>query len=153
VDQRFNHNYSESTASTASFQELHKEFFNSSSSVSKWMGSFMMNAYKCTQEATNDVTGHRHASWLLGITKTVILLYLRESFSIYEQINQSATFPVIQNTCKEVLFPWKVTDFEFSVVNTQVFFVLQSHKHWGTNCFCIKRLANNSNSHSIRIIY
>lgn len=70
MDQRFNHNYSESTAPTASFQDLHKEFFNSSSSASKWMGSFMMNAYKCTQEATDDVTGHRHAFRLLGITKT-----------------------------------------------------------------------------------
>jgi len=82
----------------------------------------MMSTYKCTQEAANDVTGYRHASTLLGITKTVIQLYLGESFSLCELINQSATLSVIQNTCKEVLFPQKFPDFEISVVNTQMFF-------------------------------
>lgn len=98
----------------------------------------MRSNFKYTQEATNDVAGYRQASKPLRIVNTVIPLYLGGSFSVYEQIIQSATLPVTQNTCKEELFPHKFPDFEMSLVNTAVnfFVVLQSHSHGSTNGFC-----------------
>lgn len=78
----------------------------------------MRSTFKYTQEATNDVTGYRQASKPLRIVNTVIPLYLGESFSVYEPTIQSATLPVTQNTCREVLFPHKLPDFEISLVNT-----------------------------------
>lgn len=83
------------------------------------MRPFMMSACKCTQEATNDVTGYRHASKLLGITKAKShsALFGGKFFSLWT--NQPVcTLPVIQDTCKEVLFPQKFPDFEISMVNT-----------------------------------
>lgn len=56
----------------------------------------MMSAYKCTQEAANDVSGRRHASRLLGITKTNShsTLFKGRFFHLWTK-NQSAIFPVI----------------------------------------------------------
>lgn len=74
------------------------------------------------------------------LKQTVILLYLGASFSLYELINQSATFPVIQNTWKEVLFPQNFPESEISVVKCG--FVLQPYNCRSTNVFHIRRPAN-----------